>query len=212
MLYTILAGLATGFALAWGFGTVFFSLLQTSLEHGYRKAMNIAAGVIASDAVMILIAVGGSSMMTNWIKKYQPVLAFGGGFALIALGIITFFRTHKPIKPPQNSFGSFLFLFSTGVFMNIINPVNFLAWLGVANVIFPFVNHTGTENFVFYVMVLLAIFGTESAIAYFSHKVKQFFTPKVFTAVNRVTGSVFAGIGVYLIYDNCDEVMRIINI
>lgn len=92
--------------------------------------------------------------------------------------------------------------------MNMVNPVNFLAWLGVASVIFPFVNHSGLANFAFYAIVLATIFTTESFIAYFSNKVKQFFTPAVFIFVNRATGLVFAGIGIYLIYDNCDEVMQ----
>ncbi|MDZ4758329.1 MAG: LysE family transporter [Bacteroidota bacterium] len=212
MLDTILIGLATGFVLAWGFGTVFFSLIQTGVEHGYRKAMNIAFGVLVSDGIMILIAVGGSSILTDVIKKYQPVLGFVGGFALILLGFGSFFKKQKTIKAPQSRVGNFLFFFSTGVFMNIINPVNFLAWLGVASIIYPFVNHTGFENFIFYLVVLLTIFTTESTIAYFSNKVKQFFTPAVFKFVNRVTGMVYAGIGIYLIYDNCDEVMAIMNI
>jgi len=211
MLTTILIALATGFALAWGFGTVFFSLIQTGIEHGHRKAMNIAIGVVMSDAIMILIAVGGSSILTNVIKKYQPIVGFVGGFVLIILGVVTFFRKQKPIKTPQTPFGNFLYFFSTGVFMNIVNPVNFLAWLGVASVIFPFVNHSGLENFAFYAIVLTTIFTTESFIAYFSNKVKQFFTPAVFTFVNRATGLVFAGIGIYLIYDNCDEVMQILR-
>lgn len=211
MIYIILSGLATGFTLAWGFGTVFFSLVQTGIEHGHRKAMNIAIGVVVSDAIMILIAVGGSSILTNVIKKYQPMVGFIGGFILIILGTVTFFRKQKTIKTPQTPFGNFLYFFSTGVFMNIINPVNFLAWIGIASFIFPFVNHTGIENFVFYTIVLATIFTTESFIAYFSNKVKQFFTPAVFTFVNRATGIVFAGIGIYLIYDNCDEVMRILN-
>ena len=111
MLTTILIALATGFALAWGFGTVFFSLIQTGIEHGYRKAMNIAIGVVVSDAIMILIAVGGSSILTNVIKKYQPIVGFVGGFVLIILGIVTFFRKQKPVKLPQTPFGNFLYFF-----------------------------------------------------------------------------------------------------
>ena len=53
-------GIVTGLLFTLTFGTVFFSLIQTSVKRGINKAFYIAMGVLLSDATFIAIAVLGA--------------------------------------------------------------------------------------------------------------------------------------------------------
>ena len=85
MLEALTLGLATGFALSWTFGTVFFMLIQTSIRHGYRKGFYIATGVVFTDLIFILISLLGISLIDD-MKSVESYLGSGGGFILLVWG------------------------------------------------------------------------------------------------------------------------------
>ena len=58
-----LYGLIAGILLCLTFGTVFFALIQTSIERGYRSGVQIALGVVASDAFFIFTAIFGTAFL-----------------------------------------------------------------------------------------------------------------------------------------------------
>ncbi|TAG50601.1 MAG: LysE family translocator, partial [Runella slithyformis] len=60
MLVAGLYGFFTGVLLCLTFGTVFFALIQTSLQRGYQSGISIAMGVVASDAFFVFCAVFGT--------------------------------------------------------------------------------------------------------------------------------------------------------
>ena len=118
MIETIVKGISSGFVMSWTFGTVFFVLIQASIENGYKKGMQIAAGVVGSDAICIVIAVFGTSLIPG-IERQEANIGFVGGILLILLGIWMFFKKHVGIKTPQTAFGSLVFFISTGFFLDV---------------------------------------------------------------------------------------------
>lgn len=201
MIEAFFQGIVTGFVLSWTFGTVFFVLIQTSLEKGWKQGMKIAAGVVCSDFLFILIALGLLSFIPN-LELYQQGIGTTGGLLLIILGITNFFkrRTTNTSNPKVYGTGKFFYFFSTGVLLNVINPVNFFSWVFVSQTIYPSVSHSLTENIIFYTAVLGTIFGCETFISYSAHKLKRLFNQKMMRNLDILVGSVFLGIGVYMIY------------
>ncbi|MBI3234257.1 MAG: LysE family transporter [Bacteroidetes bacterium] len=128
MFEALIKGIGTGFVLSWTFGTVFFVLIQTSLDQGWKNGMRIAAGVIFSDFVFILIAVGLLSFIPG-LDQHQKLVATIGGIILIILGFSMFFKKQMNIKTPKTKMGNFFYHFTSGVVLNIINPVNFISWV-----------------------------------------------------------------------------------
>lgn len=202
MIGAFIQGIATGFVLSWTFGTVFFVLIQTSLQKGWKQGMKIAAGVVFSDLLFILIALGLLSFIPD-LEHYQKGIGTGGGFILIALGINNFFKKRKETSPnaPVHVPGKFLYFFSTGVLLNVINPVNFFSWVFVSQTIYPSVSHTLAENIVFYAAVLAMIFGCETFISYSAHKLKRLFNNRMLRILDIIVGLVFLSIGIYMIYN-----------
>lgn len=201
MFDALMQGLATGFVLSWTFGTVFFALIQTSLDHGYRKGMHIAMGVAFSDLLFVLIAVLGTAYIPA-ISDYNHQIGTVGGCILIGLGISMFFKKHKTANLPRSKFGHFLFFFTTGFLLNVLNPMNFFSWIFVSTTIYPTPNHTALEVLIFYSAVIATIFGCEVFIAVSAARLKKIFNENVLHYVDIVSGIVFIGIGAYLIYDH----------
>jgi threonine/homoserine/homoserine lactone efflux protein len=56
MLDIILYGLITGMLMSIMLGTVFFALVQNSIDHGFRTGVFIAIGVISSDVLLISLS------------------------------------------------------------------------------------------------------------------------------------------------------------
>ena len=60
-LSAFLAGIPVGFFFSFGLGPVFFTLIQSSLVYGFRKATYMIIGVVVADLMMLGIAYSGMS-------------------------------------------------------------------------------------------------------------------------------------------------------
>ncbi len=92
----LLKACSVGFLLSVMIGPVFFILLETSIRRGFREALIFDLGVLASDALYILLAylfyaeVDKMSTGTN-----KAVFGFIGGGIFIIYGVVNFFKSSK---------------------------------------------------------------------------------------------------------------------
>jgi L-lysine exporter family protein LysE/ArgO len=59
MIEAIASGATSGFVLSLMLGTVFFALIQNSIDYGFTTGIYIAAGVVVSDVLFISAALFG---------------------------------------------------------------------------------------------------------------------------------------------------------
>jgi L-lysine exporter family protein LysE/ArgO len=201
-LSAFLYGLPVGFAFSFALGPVFFSLIKASLENGFRAAIYIATGVIAADLVLLGIAYGGVETFLPTGMNVAFWTQLFGGLLLIAIAIATI------AKKPQNTEGvhiepSNLIIknIARGFFLNILNPANFFEWVGAAGVLKSKYHFEVFENISFFTGALLAVFMTELAVAYFASRLRKVLNQRVIYGINIVTGSVFLGFGVWLLWE-----------
>jgi len=192
-----LYGFGTGILLCLTFGTVFFSLLQNSVDNGYRAGVKIAAGVVVCDSIFVICALFGTSFLPH-IKGFEFYLTLLGVLLLLTMGIANLFKGAPRLAYPKTRFGNFLYYFSTGFLLNAVNPINFITWVTLVAYLDKSLHYTFQERAVFLIASLVGIFSTESALAIFAHKLKRLFTPKVVLWFNRTTGIVFIGIALQL--------------
>lgn len=201
-LSAFLYGLPVGFAFSFALGPVFFSLIKASLEYGFKAAVSIALGVIAADLVLLGIAYGG---VEAFLPKGMDVafwVQLLGGLLLLGIGGATI------LKKTKNTEGSSLTHerriikhLSMGFFLNIINPANFLEWVGTASVLKSKYHFETFENVSFFIGALLAVFGTELMVAYFATRLRRVLSNNVIYRINLVSGLVFIGSGFWLLYE-----------
>ncbi|HEV7349617.1 LysE family translocator [Telluribacter sp.] len=201
MIGAIFYGFITGVLLCFTFGTVFFSLVQNSVDNGFRSGVKIAFGVLVCDAIFVFFAIFGTTLLPS-IEGFEKAMAGIGILFLLILGIANLIKGQPKIVYPKTRFGNFLYYFSTGFLLNGLNPVNFISWVTIATYIRSNLNYTMSQVIVFFVVSLVAVFLTESLIAGFAHKLKRLFTPRTVTVFNKVTGVVFVFIAFQILYIN----------
>ena len=182
--------LLTGFLLGLGtllfIGPVFFYLLKSTLESGFKAGVAVALGIILGDMLCLGIALYGT---TEFIAK--PTFVFWasmiGGSLLLVMGL------KYVLKPNLNTTvkgrlqkSSLLVYGINGFLINFVNPFVFAVWFG-------FVSYTealydrGTA--LLSLMVTLAvIFSTDVLKALFAERISHLIEPQKLKNVFRVFG------------------------
>ncbi|CCH00467.1 lysine exporter protein (LysE/YggA) [Fibrella aestuarina BUZ 2] len=190
MILPVLLGFLTGVALCLTFGTVFFALIQNSVDNGYKAGLTITAGVVLGDLIYVTFALLGTSMIPH-SEELEPVLAFIGVVFLIVLGLFNIIKGTPRIAYPKTKLGNYAYYFTTGFLLNALNPINFVSWVTIAAYLRHSLRYTANQQVVFMAFALVGVAVAEASLAIFAHKLKRLFTPKVALAFNRVTGVVF---------------------
>lgn len=197
-------GFGTGILLCLTFGTVFFALMQNSVDNGYKSGLKIAFGVVVCDALFVTSALFGTSYLPK-VDGLENALTLVGVVFLTVMGLVNIFKGTPRLVYPQTRFGNFVYYFTTGFLLNGLNPINFFSWVTLAALLRTKFQYTLDQQIGFMAASLLAIFLTESLLAVSAHKLKRFFTTRVATIFNRTTGVVFLFIAAQLAWTRLYE-------
>ncbi|GAB4042750.1 LysE family translocator [Spirosoma foliorum] len=190
MFLPILFGFLLGVGLCLTFGTVFFALIQNSVDNGFRSGMKIVFGVIVGDILFVTAALLGTAFIPK-VQGFENIMAAVGVIFLVAMGLVNILKGTPRLAYPKTRFGNFVYYFTTGFFLNALNPVNFVAWVAIVAYIRSHLHYTDAQQYGFMIAALVGVFATESALAYYANRLKRLFTPRVVLIFNRVTGVVF---------------------
>lgn len=204
MFLPILYGFLIGIALCLTFGTVFFALIQNSVDNGFRSGMKIIAGVIFGDVLFVLAALLGTSFIPK-VQGFEHLMAIVGVVFLTAMGLVNILKGTPRLAYPTTRFGTVIYYFSTGFFLNALNPVNFISWVTIVAYIRSHLHYSVPQQYGYMSAALLGVFATESALAYYANRLKRLFTPRVITIFNRTTGFVFLAVAAQIAYTRIYE-------
>ncbi|MCM1168871.1 MAG: LysE family translocator [Bacteroides sp.] len=205
--HTIAEAFLAGMTLSFMFGPAFFTILQTSLERGFKAAFWIACGIFVCDSLLVLISfLGASRLFTD--PSASKVIGVVGGAVLVLMGIYTF-RKKVVIKSnidpseklKQSSPGMY---FLKGFFMNMANPGTWIFWFVTVGAITA--QYTtddghviGFRVFVFFLVTLCTIFSMDVLKSFVANKIKKVVNERTIKVVNKVVGVVLVLFGAYLL-------------
>ncbi|MFT4031215.1 MAG: LysE family translocator [Siphonobacter sp.] len=197
----IFLGFSSGVVMCLTLGAVFFALIRNSLDHGWATGLRISLGVILCDSIFIFIAITGTSFIPN-VPYVDTFLRLAGAIFLLAMGLNTFRHASRqvPGSQPKKGFFRFMKYFGIGFTLNATNPANFIIWVSVSAYVKGVLKYELTNRILFFVACLIAIFMTQLCIAFFAQRIKRFLNDSLITNINRLSGLVFMGTGVYLLY------------
>ena len=131
MLLALLAGLIIGFVGSMPIaGPVAVIVLDNGLAGRIRRALNIAVGAAAAEAIYASMAFYGLSFVLEAHPNVLPVARVLGALLIILLGGYFLFRRRGPDDPsahPRDSGKSALFI---GFTMTALNPTLLATWSG----------------------------------------------------------------------------------
>lgn len=196
----ILNGISFGLLLAVLIGPVFFTLIQTSIEKGFSKAILVSFGIILSDIFYILLAhLGVTKLLRN--QHYDQLLAYIGGIVLISFGIFSLYNSKTEMKLTSTSVeakGRFRYILR-GFLINGLSPFVLLFWVGAMSLARVEYNYKGTELFAFFAIIVIVVIITDLLKALLAVRLRQFITPRFFKVMNILVGVVFSLFGLRMI-------------
>ena len=195
-----LYGIPIGFLFSFALGPVFFTIIKTSLERGFRSTIPITIGVILADLVLLALAYSGVEAFIPEGVDFSFWAELGGGLFLIILGIVTLINRSKIAKAKEISLTALFFqnLFK-GFLLNILNPTNFMEWVGTVGILKTKYHFEVYENVSFFTGALLCATITSLAISYFAARLRNILTAKVMRYINIGSGILFLGFGIWLL-------------
>ncbi len=193
----IFSGIAVGVALSLIFiGPVFFLLLETSINKGWKQAIILDLGVIACDLLFIFIFYFSLKDFTELIED-NPIIEKSmfriGGLLLLIYGLIMVFKKENfksMRKKKMKEFNSNYFAtFMNGFLLNLLNVGVIFFWF--TTVSYLSVTYTKTEDFIAFIMIAFAtFFGIDLLKIVLAQRVKKLLSVRNTIALRRFMGGI----------------------
>jgi threonine/homoserine/homoserine lactone efflux protein len=201
MWQAILSGLTLGLVLVISVGPVIFTIIKQSLNNGREGGFSFVAGVWLSDIALIIVTNAFSQLVTN-IMAYQELLAFIGSGFLILMGIFYVFFKKVKLQNPDGGIIKFsktdmVKIFTSGFFINTLNPNVFLFWLGMATAFAS--QYTFNERILIFSICLVVNITADCAKVLMAGKLRKRLTIHNISVINKISGTILIGFGVALI-------------
>ncbi len=194
-------GFKVGIILAFLIGPVFFTIIQTSIEHGFWKGVLVALGVSLSDVGYVAICYFGLFQFLSE-PKWRSTMAYVGGVILILFGLhhllIKSRRAVQNVTVASETSGFKYFV--KGFIINGITPMVLIFWIGTVSVAtIDFGYHRGFQLFWFFTALLATVLATDILKAYLAGKLRTLITQRFLMIVNVVVGICLLVFGVKLL-------------
>jgi len=199
----IFNGFKLGIVLAFLIGPVFFTIIQTSVERGFKNGVLVSLGVSISDILYVAICYFGLVQFINE-PGFRQYLAYAGGGILILFGLYHLFvKSRKNIQTALEVEGSkkMYRYFVKGFIINGLSPMVLIFWIGTISVAsLDFGYSRGYEFFIFFSMVLVTVLATDILKAYLADKLRRLITRRLMMIMNIIVGVCLMVFGARLIY------------
>ncbi|MBR4155783.1 MAG: LysE family transporter [Bacteroidales bacterium] len=199
-------------ALVMGFGPSFFTLIQTSINRGFKSAMFLDLGIILNDIMIVCLIIMTNLQFNIADKKNLIYAGISASIILIIYGIYTFNLSPKKIikKSENNNLTinkmeekfddepSCIFYISKGFLINIFNPFVWIFWVTCVA--------TASSNFdgnkyslmIFFTGIFTTVLFFDILKALGASSLQRFFTEKMLKRLNQVTGIALILFGLFL--------------
>jgi threonine/homoserine/homoserine lactone efflux protein len=204
MIEIVLKGVASGIILALLIGPVFFTIIQTSIERGFKSGFFVALGVSLSDTLYIFLSyLGLSQLFTS--TTFQSFLTYGGGAMLLCFGgYYLFIKSRRMMNfsltdvPPGRSP---LRLAAKGFIINGLSPMVLIFWIGTVGIATSELGYTNSKDAItFFASIIITVFATDICKAKLADKLRSLLTPRLVRILNIVLGIVLIVFGLRLIF------------
>lgn len=195
-MFFFLTGAVLGLFIAAPVGPVGILCVQRTLARGIAAGFVFGLGTSLADALYCAVAAFGVSAVAGFLNDNQLFLNFAGGIVLLFLGWHTFGA--KPAETVNHQlakgmFGSFLSAFV----LTLLNPLMILPFAAV----FAGTGLVVTEDAHLAALLICGVFTGSSAawlvLSGIVSKLQGSLCPDRLHIVNRISGAIIAGLGVF---------------
>lgn len=199
MFEALLLGMGAGLISSFLTGPVFFAMIKTSIERGFKAGFSLAVGVIISDIILIGLVLFGSQFL-KYQERFDKYVGIIGGIFLFAVGIY-YLLSKVSINYETNTLQKISkrgYLLK-GFLMCILTPSTLMFWIIVSGIISVKLNLLDEKLFCFFIAMStqLTIDGFKS---YYSSKLRHKIKEQTLRTLNKVAGVIIILFAAWLIY------------
>lgn len=200
MIEAIFQGMFAGVIFSFLTGPVFFSMIKTSIEKGFRAGFGLAVGVIISDIILITLTLFTSSLVVI-NSSYNQYIGLAGGLFLFGIGVYYLFKKirvtyHLSDETKVKRRGYML----KGFLMCILSPTTYMFWIIVGGIVSTQFNYNVEEKIVFLVCAMSAQFSIDILKIYYSAKLRHKIQERSIRLLNRIAGCVIVVFSLRIFY------------
>lgn len=190
MFEAILQGIGAGILFSFLTGPVFFSMIKTSIEKGFKAGFSLAIGVIFSDIIFISLTIF-SSQFVDYNSEYNQYIGIIGGLFLLGIGSYYLFNKVKvsydiseTIKIKKRGY------ILKGFLMCLLSPSTLMFWIMVGGIISVQLHYDMAEKIVFFVVAMATQLSVDCFKTYYAAKLRYRIKEKTIQNLNRIAGAV----------------------
>lgn len=194
-------GLFFGLLFIFSFGPGFFTLIQTSVQKGFSRAILLALGISLSDICYVSLSVLGISAQLEE-PEVRMWMAIVGSVVLLGYGVYSWFKKPVVYDATQNSTlnnRSWRY-FAKGFLLNGINPFIIIFWITITSVVAVRYTYTFNQQIIFFAGVLVTILSMDVTKAYMAHRLRELITAKIIQRLNRIVSLILIVFGLRMVY------------
>lgn len=201
MILALLQGMLLGMTMALLIGPAFFVMIQTSIKYGFKSGVALAVGILISDALCITLSYLGASQLFNKSEN-KLIIGLSGGAILIAFGLYNVFQKQYivPAKTIELKSVNFPLTMIKGFFLNILNPLVFISWIGAVSVVSSKYEFSLLDIIIFFTGTLSIVFASDIFKSYLALRIKEIIKPQLLVLIHRFAGIILIILGINLIY------------
>lgn len=190
MFEAILQGIGAGVLFSFLTGPVFFSMIKTSIEKGFKAGFSLAIGVVFSDIIFISLTLFGSQFL-DYKAEYNVYVGLIGGMFLFCVGLYYLlikvnvcYDLSDTIKIKKRGY------MLKGFFMCLLSPTTLMFWIMVGGIVSVQLHYTMQEKIVFFAIAMATQLSVDFVKTYYAAKLRHRFKEKTIQNLNRVAGVV----------------------
>ena len=190
MFETILQGIGAGVLFSFLTGPVFFSMIKTSIEKGFKAGFSLAIGVVLSDIIFISLTLFGAQFL-DYKAEYNLYISLIGGLFLFCVGLYYLLIKVKvsydlsdAVKVRKRGY------MLKGFFMCLLSPTTLMFWIMVGGIISMQLHYDMQEKIVFFVIAMATQLSVDFLKTYYAAKLRYRIQERNIQNLNRVAGAV----------------------
>jgi len=190
MIEAILQGIGAGILFSFLTGPVFFSMIKTSIEKGFKAGFSLAIGVVFSDIIFISLTIF-SSQFVNYNAAYNEYIGIIGGLFLLGVGLYYLinkvkvnYETAEILKVRRSGY------ILKGFLMCLLSPTTLMFWIMVGGVVSAQLHYDMDEKVVFFIVAMSAQLFVDFIKTYYAAKLRYRIKEKNIKVLNRIAGAV----------------------
>lgn len=203
MWQAIINGFMLGCILALSVGPVIFTVIKQSLNNGHVGGFSFVAGVWISDILLVIISNAFSALVAE-LLEYKSIIGYIGSAFLVVMGVYYLFFKKVILRPEGDSAitrfrkRDMLKIFSSGFFINTLNPSVFVFWLATATAMAAKFNFQ--QRIIIFAVCIALNIAADSFKVLLAGRLRTKLTLHNITVISKVSGLILVGFGLALLY------------